>query len=229
MLVKTRGIVVSYIRYKESSIIVKIFNRELGLKAYIVSGVRSSNAKIKMGFYQPLTILDMVVYNKESAGLNRISEVKLAKAYQKIPFDFLRSGIAMFMAEVLSRSIYEGYQNEDLFDFLVEALFFLDDEQVVLSHYPNVFLWGMAKYLGFAPNLAEEFFGELIEDFNKQMDWKPEMEYLDRLMIQDFSFTEKVPAHIRRNLLDYLLVFFSKRLDQPAEWKSVKVLRQMMA
>ena len=229
MLVKTRGIVVSYIRYKESSIIVKIFTRELGLKAYIVNGVRSSNAKIKMGFFQPLTILDMVVYNKDSVGLNRISEVKLGKAYQKIPFDFLRSGIAMFMAEVLSRSIYEGYQNEDLFDFLEEALFFLDEEKVVLSHYPNVFLWGMARYLGFAPNLAGEFYDELREDFTKQIDWGPEMAYLDRLMVEDFSFTEKIPAQIRRNLLDHLLVFFSKRLDQPAEWKSVKVLRQMMA
>lgn len=229
MLVKTRGIVVSYIRYKESSIIVKIFTRELGLKAYIVNGVRSSNAKIKMGFFQPLTILDMVVYNKDSVGLNRISEVKLGKAYQKIPFDFLRSGIAMFMAEVLSRSIYEGYQNEDLFDFLEEALFFLDEEKVVLSHYPIVFLWGMARYLGFAPNLAGEFYDELREDFTKRIDWGPEMAYLDRLMVEDFSFTEKIPSQIRRNLLDHLLVFFSKRLDQPAEWKSVKVLRQMMA
>lgn len=229
MLVKTRGIVVSYIRYKESSIIVKIFTRELGLKAYIVNGVRSSNAKTKMGFYQPLTILELVVYNKESVGLNRISEVKLGKAYQKIPFDFLRSGIAMFMAEVLSRSIYEGYQNEDLFDFLEEALVFLDDEQAVLSHYPNVFLWGMARYLGFAPDVAGEFFDELKEDFTKQIDWEPEMAYLGSLMVEDFGFREKVPAQIRRNLLDHLLIFYSKHLDQPAEWKSVKVLRQMMA
>lgn len=229
MLVKTRGIVVSYIRYKESSIIVKIFTRELGLKAYIVNGVRSSNAKTKMGFYQPLTILELVVYNKENVGLNRISEVKLGKAYQKIPFDFLRSGIAMFMAEVLSRSIYEGYQNEDLFDFLEEALVFLDDEQAVLSHYPNVFLWGMARYLGFAPDVAGEFFDELKEDFTKQIDWEPEMAYLGSLMVEDFGFREKVPAQIRRNLLEHLLIFYSKHLDQPAEWKSVKVLRQMMA
>lgn len=229
MLVKTRGIVVSYIRYKESSIIVKIFTRDLGLKTYIVNGVRSSNAKTKMGFYQPLTILELVVYNKENVGLNRISEVKLGKAYQKIPFDFLRSGIVMFMAEVLSRAIYEGYQNEELFDFLEEALVFLDDEQAVLSHYPNVFLWGMARYLGFAPDVAGEFFDELKEDFTKQIDWEPEMAYLNSLMVEDFGFTDKVPAQIRRNLLDHLLIFFSKHLDQPAEWKSVKVLRQMMA
>ncbi|RZS95767.1 DNA repair protein RecO [Cecembia calidifontis] len=229
MLVKTKGIVVSYIRYKESSIIVRIFTRELGLKAYIVNGVRSSNAKTKMGFYQPLTLLDLVVYNKENVGLNRISEVKLGRAYHKIPFDFLRSGIAMFMAEVLSRSVYEGYQNEDLFDFLVEALIVLDDEQAVLSHYPNVFLWGMARYLGFAPDVAAEFFEELREDFTKQMDWGPEMAYLDSLIVEDFAYADKISVQVRRNLLDHLLVFFSKHLDQPAEWKSVKVLRQMMA
>lgn len=208
---------------------MKIFTRELGLKAYIVNGVRSSNAKTKMGFYQPLTFLDLVVFNKENVGLNRISEVKLGRAYQKIPFDFLRSGIAMFMAEVLSRTLYEGYQNDELFEFLVESLGILDNSEAVLSHYPNVFLLGMARYLGFAPNASLEFFDELRENFTKQMDWEPEMAYLDKLIQEDFAFADKVPAQIRKNLLDHLLIFFSQHLDQTSEWKSVKVLRQMMA
>ncbi|MGY6742618.1 MAG: DNA repair protein RecO [Cecembia sp.] len=228
MLVKTQGIVVSYIRYKESSIIVKIFTRELGLKSYIVNGVRSSNARTKMGFYQPLTFLDLVVYDKENANLNRIAEVRLAKAYQRIPFDFLRSGIAMFVAEVLSKSIYDGYQNEDLFDYLDLAIGELDGKRAVLSHYPATFLWEMARYLGFAPDDSRDFFEELQENFTKQMDWQPEMVYLEGLMAASFAYAEKTPALIRRNLLDHLLLFYTKHLDQSSEWKSVKVLRQMM-
>ena len=41
MLRKTQGIVLSYIKYKDSSIIVRIFTRELGLKGYVVNGARS--------------------------------------------------------------------------------------------------------------------------------------------------------------------------------------------
>ncbi|WP_373396659.1 recombination protein O N-terminal domain-containing protein [Algoriphagus halophilus] len=91
MLHKTSGIVLSYIRYKESSIICKVFTRELGLKSYLINGVRSQNSKSKIALYQPMTLLDMVVYNKESTGLQRISEVKLTRANQLIPFDFNRT------------------------------------------------------------------------------------------------------------------------------------------
>lgn len=228
MLTKTQGIVVSYIRYKDTSIIVRIFTRELGLKSYIVNGVRSSNARTKMGFYQPLTFLDLVVYDKENVSLNRIAEVRLGKAYQRIPFDFMRSGIAMFVSEVLSKSIYDGYQNEELFDYLDLAIGRLDAENTVLSHYPVTFLWETARYLGFAPDDALGFFEELQENFTKQMDWQPEVAYLEGLMEASFAYAEKTPGLIRRNLLDHLLLFYAKHLDQTSEWKSVKVLRQMM-
>ncbi|WP_363331101.1 DNA repair protein RecO [Cecembia sp.] len=228
MLIKTQGIVISYIRYKETSIIVRIFTRELGLKSYIVNGVRSSNAKVKMGFYQPLTFLDLVVYDKENANLQRISEVRLGKAYQRIPFDFQRSGIALFVAEVLAKSIYDGYHNEDLFDYLDLAIGQLDGDMALLSHYPVAFLWETSRYLGFAPDDAMGFFEELKENFTKQMDWQPEMLYLQGLMETSFGFRGNVPSHIRRNLLDHMLLFYSKHLDQHSEWKSVKVLRQMM-
>jgi DNA repair protein RecO (recombination protein O) len=228
MLTKTQGIVISYIRYGETSIIVKIFTRELGLKAYIVNGVRSSKAKSKMGFYQPLTLLELVVYDKENSKLNRISEIKLAKAFQRIPFDFLRSGIAMFVSEALGKSIYEGYQNESLFDYLMDAIQLLDEENANLSHYPIAFLWETSRYLGFAPDDANEFFEELKENLTKQIDWDPEIRYLNQLITDSFNFNEKIPALIRKNLLDHMLIFYSKHLEQQSEWKSVKVLRQMM-
>jgi DNA repair protein RecO (recombination protein O) len=228
MLTKTQGIVISYLRYRETSIIVKVFTRELGMKAYIVNGVRSSKAKSKMGFYQPLTLLDMVVYDKENVSLNRISEIKLSRAFQRIPFDFLRSGIAMFVAEVLAKSIYEGYQNEALFDYLMDAISLLDEEKAVLSHFPIAFLWETSRYLGFAPDEADELFEELKENLTKQIDLDPEIKYLNQLIRDSFDFNEKVPALVRKNLLDHMLIFYSKHLEQQSEWKSVKVLRQMM-
>ncbi|TVP53101.1 MAG: DNA repair protein RecO [Mongoliibacter sp.] len=228
MLKKTEGIVFSFLRYQESSIISKIFTRELGLKSYIINGVRSSKSKGKIALYQPLTILDMVVYEKGNANLNRISETKLQHAFQTIPFDFYKSGIAMFMAEVLSKSIYESYQNEDLFDFLVQAIMFLDSEEVHLSHFPLVFLWETSKYLGFSPGNAEEFFEEIQENITRQIDWGAEMQSLNIIIEQSFECSVKIPAKIRRDLLDHMLALYSKHLDFGGEWKSVKVLRQLM-
>ena len=227
-LKKTKGLVISFLRYRETSIIVKIFTREYGLKSYIVNGVRSKGPKSKMAFYQPLTLLDLVVYDKEGAALNRVSEVKLAKAYERIPFDFQRSSIAMFIGEVLGKSIFDGYQNDGFFDFIENSLNLLDDESVVLVHFPLVFLWESSKYLGFAPNDAASFFEELSDEAYHRGQVKEEMDYLDLLIADSFSCTQKVHASHRKKLLDHFLMYYSKHLECAHEWKSVKVLRQLL-
>ena len=228
MLKKTSGIVVSYIRFKESSIIVKIFTRELGLKSYIVNGVRSATGKSKMGFYQPLTVLEMVVYDNEGRGLNRVSEVRLALPFQRIPFDFYRSGIAMFLGEVLGKSIFENYQNESLFDFLKEALSHLDSDKVMLNLFPIVFLWETSKFLGFSPKDAMSFFKEVDSQIQTTDFVAKEIEYLDIIISQSFDCTEKIPSIFRKSILDYLLHFYSHHLDNASEWRSITVLRQVI-
>lgn len=227
-LIKTKGTVISFLKYRETSIIVRIFTRELGLKSYIVNGVRSKGPKSKMAFYQPLTQLDLVVYDKEGAGLNRVSEVKLAKAYERIPFDYQRSSIAMFVGEVLGKSIYEGYQNEIFYDFIEYALGLLDKESAILMHFPLVFMWESSKYLGFAPNDAISFFEELSDESYHPGQVKEEMDYLDVLIADSFECNLKVHALHRKKLLDHFLMFYSKHLESPYEWKSVKVLRQLL-
>lgn len=228
MLKKTEGIVLSSIRYKDTSIIVRIFTRELGLKSYIVNGVRSQGAKSKAAIYQPMTILDLVVYEKEKGGLQRISEAKIGFPYQLIPFDFSRSGITMFMAEVAGKSLYDNYQNEWLFDFLKESLIHLDQKSTELKHFPLAFLVHKARFLGFGPDQPEEFFEE-----SRSLPFKAEeipiiKEYIENLLSDSYSCNFRPEIHLRRQLLDYFLDFYREQLDSVTPWKSIGILRQLM-
>ncbi|MCH7413364.1 DNA repair protein RecO [Belliella sp. R4-6] len=226
---KTSGIVISYIRYKETSIIVKIFTRELGLKSYIINGVRSSTGKSKIALYQPLTQLDLVVYDKEGAGLNRISEAKILHPYQLIPFDFIRSGVAMFVAEALAKSIYENYQNDALYDFLEAAMMHLDSKDCRLSLFPIVFLLEMSSYLGFSPSDSASFFDEIMHDINSPAQLLEEKKALDILFENSFYCKKNIPSSVRKGLLDHFLIFYSQHLEDNGSWKSIKVLRQLIS
>src|SRR5690554_2232074 len=208
MLKKTSGIVIHYIKYRETSIIVQIFTRDLGLKSYVVNNVRSSKSTTRIAFYQPLTLLDLVVYDKEGASLNRISEVKLAHAFQRIPFDFYRSGVAMFVGEVAGKAIYDNYQNENLYDFLTEAILQLDGERLNLSIYPHSFLLQLSEFLGFGPADAREFYEQLRHGVGILPVEKEEMLYLDQMMADAFGNSLKIPANYRRRLVDHLLLFY---------------------
>src|SRR5690554_6435073 len=213
MLKKTSGIVIHYIKYRETSIIVRIFTRDLGLKTYVVNNVRSSKSRARIAFYQPLTLLDLVVYDKEGASLNRISEVKLAYAFQRIPFDFYRSGVAMFVGEGLGKAIYDNYQNEKLFDFLQESVVWLDKETTNLSIFPLSFLSQLTVFLGFSPASAQELFEQLRQGMgNISMD-KEEKYYLDQLLVASFDSNIKIPAGIRRRLMENVLLFYKLHMD----------------
>lgn len=228
MIKKTSGVVLSSLKYKETSIIVKIFTRELGLKSYLVNGVRTQGKGSKMALYQPLTLVDLVVYDKENTGLQRISEAKLKHPFQRIPFDFQRTSVALFMTEVIGRSIYENYQNELLYDFLEESVTALDQKEVNLAHFPIVFLIEQARFLGFGPDEASLF---LSESKNQPFS-KPELleldTYLNQLLKEGYLSPAKINGVLRRKLLDFLLEFYSEHLDNSSPLKSLQVLRQLI-
>lgn len=61
MLVKTRGIVLNFIKFRETSIIVRMYTEQLGLQSYIINSVRKKAPGSRMALFQPFTLLDLVV------------------------------------------------------------------------------------------------------------------------------------------------------------------------
>ncbi len=228
MLKKTRGIVLSHIKYKDTSIIVRIFTRDLGLKAYLVIGVSSLGKGSKIALYQPLTLLDLVVYDKENTGLQRISEAKINSPQRLIPFDMARTSLALFATEVIGRSILEGYQNEELFDFLCESISTLDDSVTGLAHFPLVFLLENAKHLGFAPEEAEGFLAESMHHPFNSEEINLVVPYLKELLVKRYHPSTTLALSLRRKLLDHLVAFHGQHLAQPNPLKSLSIIRQLI-
>lgn len=215
MLKKTSGIVLNSIKFKETSLIVKIFTRELGLKSYLINGVRTQSKSSKMALYQPLACLDMVVYDKTNAGLNRISEARLSHNNQLLSFEFSRIGIALFVTEVIAKSIYENYQNENLFDFLESSVHELNHPEAKLDLFPLAFLIELAGYLGFAPERAQGYLDESRSQPFTPQELNDVRFFLEDLMLKAYSCDQKINLKLRRKLLDHLLDFYSEHLENP--------------
>ena len=71
----TPALVLHTTSYSESSVIAKIFTRQLGVRSYIIKGVRKSGSKTKQNLLQPLSHLDLVVYNNPKTQINYIKEM----------------------------------------------------------------------------------------------------------------------------------------------------------
>lgn len=149
---KTRGIVLHTIKYSETSVIAKVYTEKLGLQSYMVKGVRAAKSRSKAAMLQPLTLLDMEVSHRENKGLQYIKEFQRSFIYQSIPFDTIKSTIAFFLLEVISKTIHGHEPQEDLFEFLYDSLCALDQTEKVNPNFHLIFLLHFSRYLGFAPH-----------------------------------------------------------------------------
>jgi len=220
MLHKTRGVVFRFTRYGESSIIVNIFTAQFGLQGYIVKGVRSKASRGKIALFQPLSLLDLVVYHRENANLMHIREAKCIHLYQYVSTDVHKTTIALFITEILNRAVKEQSHAADLCEFLISSLIELDQSNKV-ENFHLVFLVQLSKWLGFQPQSTDE----VLE--GRQLDDGEERALLEVLKA-DFSTPLQITNEQRRTLLDVLVFFYARHIDGFGHLKSVSVLREIL-
>jgi DNA repair protein RecO (recombination protein O) len=227
MLYKTRGVVLSYIKYKETSVIVKIYTERFGMQSYIVNSVRTANSKTnKMSFLQPLVIVDLVVYHKPNIDIHRISEIKPAYIYSTLHTNIKKITVTAFITEVLVKCLKEQEQNEAKYKFIQDALIAFDHLENDSFHLQ--FLIELSAFLGFYPTSTHEFFEQLIQhqcvgeqaaqslasDFSKLLS----------LNVNQSLYLESIT---RSKLLSLIVNFYELHIQDFGELKSLKILREI--
>ncbi|MDB5241569.1 MAG: repair protein RecO [Spirosoma sp.] len=229
MLQKTRGIALSYIRYRETSIIARVYTEEFGLQSYIVNSVRTARSKNnRIALFQPLTLLDMVVYYKNDRDLHRMSEVKTSHPFQSLPFDVSKSTIAIFVTEMLNKVLKEEAGSPPLFRFLVDSVLFLEDASINYENFHLAFLLKLSFFLGFGPESSREFESQLRENSYPFLP-DDEMETaLNAMLRQPLGSPIRLARASRNDILDALVAYYQIHLDSIGEVKSLPVLREVL-
>jgi DNA repair protein RecO (recombination protein O) len=154
MLVKTKAIVLSALKFQEKSLIVKCFTESDGVKSYFVRDAFSSRKSAsKMAYFQPLSIIEIEAIHKNKGSLEHFKEIKIAQPFQSVHSNIAKSAIAMFLSEMLLHSIREEEKNETLFAFLETALQWFDHHDNV-ANLQLILLLEITKHLGFYPEVS---------------------------------------------------------------------------
>lgn len=239
MLAATEGIVLHHIKYGESSVIATIFTREFGRQSYMVNASRSRKAKNKAGLLQPLFLLDLEVYQKQTRDIQRIKELKSLNAYQNIPFDVAKSTQAIFLAEMLYKTIHEQESYPELYEFIKSALLYFDLMETGWQNFHIYFLFRLTEYFGFLPDTQKLSFeswfdlkkGALVpyEPSHPLFANKEVTKRIVELSVLKISELEtfKVSRSLRDSLLQTLVDYYQLHFESLGEIKSLNVLRDV--
>ena len=240
MLVKTNAIVISTVKYGESSLITRCYCKELGLKSFMLKGILTSKkGGLKKSLFQPLNLINIStqIKNQSNQKLNFIREGSLKVHFKEIPLKIKKNAIALFISEVISRVIYEeGNPNIALYSFLENSIMRLEkDEFSPVFHLK--FLTLLSDQLGFYPNLMcqeKEFFdiesGCFCENSNSKYAVGGEtVRVFKELLGTNFDdiVQIKISNTLRIKVLDFLIDYFNIHLPRFGKIKSIAVLHEI--
>lgn len=239
MLHKTRGIVLHSIRYGETSIIAYIYTELFGRQSYIINQVRSKRPSFSLNYFQPLTILDIEAYYKSGKDLQRIKELKRHIPLDLIYSDILRSSVAIFLAEIIYKTLHEAESNPVLFSFLTHSIQFLELIKKGVSNFHLVFLVQYSKYIGIFPQIqinqlnediaSQKLAEQLMDDtpfLNLSEDARQTLSELTKRSFQDLE-NINIVSQVRSELLDKLIEFYKLHFENIGQINSLKILREI--
>ncbi len=244
MIHSTKGIVLRTVKYGETSVIVTIYTELFGIQSYMVNGVRTSSKKGsgRANLFQPSAILDLIVYHNDLKNLQRIKEFKWSFLYQHIFFDVLKNSVALFMVELLQKTLKQPEPNPDLFNFIEDAFLHLDKaEETVVANYPLYFALHLATLYGF--HLSDGYSdqhsvldlqeGEFVREEPGHAYFLPEpysritsqfLKAMQPYELQEFRLNHE----IRRVLLQACQVFYALHIQDFGTMKTLPVLQEVL-
>jgi DNA repair protein RecO (recombination protein O) len=237
MIVTTKAIVFSAIKYSEADLIVSCFTESSGLKSYLLRSIlKSKKGKLKPSYFQVLSQLEIVAEHKNKGTLERIQEAKVLQHYKSLHTDVIKSGMMMFLSELLKNSIQEEEINLALFQFIENSLCWLDEHDDI-ANFHIFFLLKLSAFLGFYPdtshmdkpyfNLSEgNFQDSIVGAHNESGDIVEVLKQFFGIEIDALSEV-KLTKSTRLAVLNLLLVYYQLHLQGFKNPKSLLVLNQL--
>lgn len=239
MLAETRGVVLKAINHGESSVICQVFTEKFGLQSYIFHGAKRKKAKIHYNILQPLHLLDLVVYYKSTGGIQRVSQARQLPLFSSIPYDVAKSAMALYLTEVLFKSLKQQEADPVLFEYIFSSVCWLDSTAHAPPNFHLFFLLKLTRFLGFypGPRASNASYFDLKDGLftahapaHALVLQEPLTGHWARLLnsnIEDL-FSLRIPLQDRRALLHYVVDYYRLHVDDFGEIKSHLVLEEVL-
>jgi DNA repair protein RecO (recombination protein O) len=241
MIEKTKGIVLHQIKYTDSGIVAQLYTRKYGRRSFLIRGARNKKAGRHTVFLQPMFILDLIAYNKESRSLQSIREYSVSYTPADIHSNIRKSSVAIFLGEVLTSVLREESPNEELFDFIEGSIMYFDKCKEGYANFHIAFLVGLSSFLGFEPAKRvspNDFFFDMqngifvpTPPLNGSYANQEVSQVLSMFFSSSYEMIKDIPLTglVRNEVLETLVNYYSYHLPGLKRIRSLEVLKEVFS
>lgn len=239
MLCKTRGIVLHSIPYNDKYSIIYMYTEAFGRASYLVARSRGKKSPVSRALFMPLSVVEMEVEHLNKRDLHRIRETKICFPLTELFCNPVKNMLALFLAEVLFRTVKETEPDTRLFEYLCEAIRLLEFAEEGLANFHLVFLLRLLHYMGIYPNADSYTAGAYFDMLNGVFADRIPMHrhYLNREESTIFARLLKISfenmslytfsRRDRVNIINRILEYYRLHLPEFPEIKSLSVMQSL--
>lgn len=237
-LITTDGVVLHCTHYSESSVIARIFTRELGVSSFMVKGVRGRSGRMKQNQLQPLSHIELTAYHNPQADIHYVKEINLRNSCDTTMVD---NALRFFKAELLYKTLRNEEPQPELFDYVTASA------PQPAAHQPVLFMLRLSRYLGIEPldnygaaspcfDLAEGRFASTpLQAADAQTAGAPAFDTANSVLLHQYLqyVHDQQPLPVasqrqRSELVNLLLAYYSTHLNDFHHFTSHEILHTVL-
>lgn len=238
MQIKTRAIVLSNLKYGDTGLIVHCYTEHYGRIPLMFKGVRGKRAKTKASMLMPLTLLELEISFSEKRELQFAKDVTVLNSMNNLHYDPVKNSVAIFLSEVLSKTLREQEKNDLLFQFLENSLAYFDEiSGIGKSLFHLKFMLELSRFLGFYPeNNYDEITTYFSPELGRFISAPKEITHINdtgllihKLLNERFADIEKrsVKSLTIKDALENIVTLYTSHLSDIKEFKSYNVFKAL--
>ena len=214
MTTGTELIVLHTTKFGENSIVVHTLSRDYGRRSFLVRGA----GKKVMSLLLPLNILEAEITESTKSTLYTARNLTSRHPLLGIRNNIYKNTMTMFLSEVIYRTIKEGAQEHDLFEWCRGQILLLSAMESDFSNFHIRFLLELSVALGFSPETSD-LMPFVEENYTT----------VSEFMTSSFAESMLIPLSgpVRNKICEDVLRYIEYHTESTLTINSLKVLREL--
>mgnify|MGYP001338008161 FL=1 len=152
MVSKTTGIVLRTVKYSDKASVVTVYTRDYGRMAYMVYGIYGKRSAAKAACFLPLSLIEITAAHHPGKDVQQMKEARIEENLVNTHHNPIKNAIALFVAELLYKTLKQPEPESELFDFLRQSILTLNEKEEGITNFHLVFAMHLCRHLGVKPN-----------------------------------------------------------------------------
>ncbi len=239
MQLKTRGIVLSHVKYNDKYSIVQIYTEQSGRVAYILPRSKGKTARVSSSLFSPLNDLELEVEHQPSREIHRIREARNLYPYQSIPQQIGKTSIVFFLSDFLTKVLKDSNDSHLIYQFIADSMHVLEMTERGVANFHLVFMLRLTHFLGFYPNMEKHLPGDYFDlmagefvpsvPFHRHFISREESLVLARLSRINYGNMHRFAfgRNDRIAIIQHILEYYRLHIQNFTDLKSLDVLHEL--